>query len=717
MKLRENLNKYVISFLIYTITLFGIFSFFIEKSVIDNMVNYYTIIASGIAIIVLVANNWQEFKWKNLKKISGFLILFTMIWIIITAFMGIRFNIESIKGIVNYGCILTLGYTISNITLTKKDKKFIVNSIFISCFLCIIIGIWQYFSGVNLITYSNDLYPGILGRINSTFYIATILDKYLVLISVLLMYILLKNPNYKLHKILYILVGVGVFLTFSRSGQLIFIFVSGVFFLFSLFKKQYLNILSIIITFIILLLIPGTTTSLQSGLDFVYEKLNFPENIRVDLTIIEGWFNNQNNSNTNNTNNNSSHNNEATETPDNNDSNVSNNNPPTNQSITYRDYYRNIGIQLIKEYPIFGIGVGNYSYLVNNQNFKDYLKDDTVLQYVNYYMYPHNNTIQMAAEIGYIGLLLVFISIISISIYEILKKDKMVILTLLMLMICLLLSGYTESVFSSKQYILIFIIIYSFLCSKEKKNKPQKIDSLNKLYQKSFKGTKDEFIKKLEKSLVTQNKEFIVTANPETFMKSLQDENYMNLLQDKKTTIIADGIGIIKTGKILNYDFKERIPGVEITEALFLLASKYHKSIYFLGSTQEVLDKIRKLIKKKYKGVKIIGAKNGFDEDKNKVFQEIIKKQPDIVLVALGIPQQEKLIYKYLDKFEKGIFIGIGGSLDVLSGTKKRAPKIFIKLNLEWLYRIIKEPKRIKKFWNSNIKFLFIVKRGSKNEN
>ena len=78
-----------------------------------------------------------------------------------------------------------------------------------------------------------------------------------------------------------------------------------------------------------------------------------------------------------------------------------------------------------------------------------------------------------------------------------------------------------------------------------------------------------------------------------------------------------------------------------------------------------------------------------------------------MVLVALGIPQQELLIYNNLNNFNKGIFIGVGGSFDVLSGTKKRAPKLFIKLKLEWLYRIVCEPKRLKRFFRYNVKFLF----------
>ena len=120
---------------------------------------------------------------------------------------------------------------------------------------------------------------------------------------------------------------------------------------------------------------------------------------------------------------------------------------------------------------------------------------------------------------------------------------------------------------------------------------------------------------------------------------------------------------------------------------------------------------MKEVLNKNYPKLKIVGATNGYVVDKDGVFKEISKLKPDIVLVALGIPLQEKLIYKHLGKFDKGIFVGVGGSFDVISGHKKRAPKIFIKLNLEWLYRILKEPKRIKRFYDSNIKFMFKVRK------
>ena len=91
--------------------------------------------------------------------------------------------------------------------------------------------------------------------------------------------------------------------------------------------------------------------------------------------------------------------------------------------------------------------------------------------------------------------------------------------------------------------------------------------------------------------------------------------------------------------------------------------------------------------------------------------------EPDILMVALGIPLQEKLIYEHLNDFKKGIFIGVGGSFDVLSGSKKRAPKIFIKLNLELLYRICSEQKRIKRFIKYNLKFMNLIRKEKNNVN
>ena len=234
---------------------------------------------------------------------------------------------------------------------------------------------------------------------------------------------------------------------------------------------------------------------------------------------------------------------------------------------------------------------------------------------------------------------------------------------------------------------------------------------MRKLFERLYKKSSEDFYKEMYENLKNNKKEFIVTANPETFMKSLEDKEIEKFLLDEKSTLVPDGIGIVKAAHMLDYDVKERIAGIDIATKLLEYGSKLHKKVYLFGSKQEVIDDMKNVIKKKYSGIELIGAKNGYEKDKDKVFLDIVSKKPDIVLVALGIPLQEKLIYKYLDKFEKGIFVGVGGSFDVISGHKKRAPKVFIKLNLEWLYRIMKEPSRLKRFYDSNVKFIFKVRK------
>lgn len=237
---------------------------------------------------------------------------------------------------------------------------------------------------------------------------------------------------------------------------------------------------------------------------------------------------------------------------------------------------------------------------------------------------------------------------------------------------------------------------------------------MKKLFEKLYKKSADSFYKIMKKNLKNDKKMFIVTANPETFMMSEKDEEMNKLLLDTESILVPDGIGIVKTTKMIGYEIEERITGIDIANKLLEYGNELKKSIYLFGSKQEVIESMLDVLKSNYPNIEIAGASNGYEKDKDGIFKKIIKKKPDIVLVALGIPAQEKLIYKHIDKFDKGIFVGVGGSLDVISGHKKRAPKIFIKLNLEWLYRIMKEPKRLKRFYDSNVKFIFKIRKYKK---
>lgn len=229
---------------------------------------------------------------------------------------------------------------------------------------------------------------------------------------------------------------------------------------------------------------------------------------------------------------------------------------------------------------------------------------------------------------------------------------------------------------------------------------------MEEYFDKIYKSSIAELEKELSRVLEAQEKLFIVTANPETLMIGLKNSAFDKLLKKKEVCVVPDGIGVVKAGNILGYKIKERVTGVDISKRLLDLADKTGKSIFLFGAEEEVLTRLVKKIKSTYPNIIIAGYSNGYVDDRSEVFERIADCAPDVVLVALGIPHQELLIHKFYDRFSKGIFVGVGGSFDVLSGAKKRAPQVFIKLNLEWLYRIIKEPKRIGRFCRSNIRFL-----------
>lgn len=229
----------------------------------------------------------------------------------------------------------------------------------------------------------------------------------------------------------------------------------------------------------------------------------------------------------------------------------------------------------------------------------------------------------------------------------------------------------------------------------------------DKLYKKDF----NSFIKELNANVKQDKKTFVITANPETLMIGTENPVFDAILKSEDTIIVPDGIGVVKAANMLGIPLKERITGVEIVQELFRILNEEKKSLYLLGAKREVIEQLVSKVKVDHPNINIVGYQDGYVQNKDAVFEEIVALKPDAVLVALGIPAQEILIHKYYDKFDKGIFIGVGGSFDVLSGTKKRAPEIFIKLNLEWLYRITKEPKRFKRFYDSNIKFIGKIRK------
>ena len=208
---------------------------------------------------------------------------------------------------------------------------------------------------------------------------------------------------------------------------------------------------------------------------------------------------------------------------------------------------------------------------------------------------------------------------------------------------------------------------------------------------------KEEILKILEQRVVENKKTYVVTANAEIVMYAKENVSYFNIIT-KADYIVPDGIGVVKGAKILKKEIKERVPGIELMGDLLKIANKFNQKVYFYGAKNEVIEKMIKRIESDYPNINIVGYSNGYINDAdNKITDEIINLQPDYVFVAKGAPLQDEWINKVIQKTNKGLFMGVGGSFDVLAGEVKRAPEIWQKLNLEWLYRIAGDPKRWKR--------------------
>ncbi len=220
--------------------------------------------------------------------------------------------------------------------------------------------------------------------------------------------------------------------------------------------------------------------------------------------------------------------------------------------------------------------------------------------------------------------------------------------------------------------------------------------------------------------LEDNEKKIIFTPNPEFIMNAINDKEFMDIL-NKSNLNIADGIGVVIGARILGYNIKERVAGFDLVQSLFSNIKNTDKTVYFLGASEETVVMAKEMMTKKYRGLKIIGTHNGYfkDEEDNIIIDQINELSPDILLVGLGSPRQEKWIYNNKDRLNVKVMIGVGGSFDVMSGNVKRAPKIFIKLNLEWFYRLITQPTRFKRMLKLPLFIIEVLKykiKGGKNE-
>ena len=207
----------------------------------------------------------------------------------------------------------------------------------------------------------------------------------------------------------------------------------------------------------------------------------------------------------------------------------------------------------------------------------------------------------------------------------------------------------------------------------------------------------------------------IISGNPEVLFNGLNNSMLKKSFNDKDSLIIPDGVGTVIASKLIKEPVKEKIAGIDVVKEVLIKADKEQKSVYLLGAKEDVVVKCVENIKKDYPNIKIAGYHNGYFDIDNceEIVKDIQNTRPWAIFVAMGSPRQEIFIEKIKNITDTKIFMGVGGVFDIFSGNLKRAPQWMISTGLEWLYRVYKEPFRIKRLI-AIPKFLFIVIKNRK---
>ena len=208
--------------------------------------------------------------------------------------------------------------------------------------------------------------------------------------------------------------------------------------------------------------------------------------------------------------------------------------------------------------------------------------------------------------------------------------------------------------------------------------------------------TMDEAVGRAMSLLEQEGPHLVVTPNPEIVRLAQSDRDFAGLIAGADL-VLPDGVGIIYAAKILGRPLKARVPGVDFASALMGAMAKAGKRLFLLGAKPGVAEEAARRLAGQHPGLIVCGTHDGYFQEDAPVVQAIRAARADVVFVCLGAPKQEKWAAAHGADTGARLFVGLGGSLDVFAGQVERAPKGWQKLGLEWLYRTIRQPSRLRR--------------------
>jgi len=191
----------------------------------------------------------------------------------------------------------------------------------------------------------------------------------------------------------------------------------------------------------------------------------------------------------------------------------------------------------------------------------------------------------------------------------------------------------------------------------------------------------------------TLNTHYVVTPNAEIAENCFLNPQLLEAVQNADYCI-PDGIGVVLASRILKKPLMQRVAGYDLAISLLPLFAQQRMSLYILGAALGVAQKAADNIRASYPMINIVGTQNGYFKNDVEIINKINSVNPDVLFVALGSPKQEVWMYRNRSRIKAGVMLGIGGSVDVIAGVAKRAPRFFIMFNLEWFYRLLCHPSR-----------------------